>query len=103
MAFPSINSVDQLAKPALIRVEDAALRMLADIFAVQERPAPVPARARRQRKRSLTKVCEAARRAGADHVIVDGVVIVLSPAAAVPETSSNEWDMVLPEVDHGPH
>ena len=36
------------------------------------------------------KVCEAARKAGADRVIVDGVVIVLSPAAAAPESSSNE-------------
>jgi hypothetical protein len=65
---------------------------------------PVP---RRQRKRSLAKVCEAARRAGADRVIVDGVVIVLAPAAAVPESTvtdldANEWDAVL-EVDHGPH
>jgi hypothetical protein len=63
-------------------------------------PAPVP---RRQRKRSLTKVCEAARKAGAGRVIVDGVVIALSPAAAVPESDANEWDAVLPEGDHGPH
>jgi hypothetical protein len=66
-------------------------------------PAPVP---RRQRKRSLAKVCEAARKAGADRVIVDGVVIALSPATAVPESDApesdaNEWDVVLPEVDHG--
>ena len=72
-------------------------------------PVPVPvAPQRRQRKRSLTKVCEAARKAGADRVIVDGVVIVLSPSAAVPESisltdSSNEWDVVLSEGDHGPH
>jgi NAD(P)H-dependent flavin oxidoreductase YrpB (nitropropane dioxygenase family) len=64
-------------------------------------PAPVPPR--RQRKRSLAKVCEAARKAGADHVIVDGVVIALSPAAAAPESDVSEWDAVLPEVDHGPH
>jgi hypothetical protein len=71
-------------------------------------PAPVPA-PRRQRKRSLSKVCEAARKAGADRIIVDGVVIVLSPAAAVPESDpavpqsdTNEWDAML-EVDHGPH
>ena len=65
---------------------------------------PVPAAPRRQRKRSLTKVCEAARKAGADRVIVDGVVIVLSPTAVVPESSTtNEWDTVLPEGDHGPH
>jgi hypothetical protein len=61
-------------------------------------PAP-----RRRRKRSLTKVCEAARKAGADRVIVDGVVIVLSSAAAVPESDANEWDAVLSEVDHGPY
>jgi hypothetical protein len=48
-------------------------------------------------------VCEAARKAGADRVIVDGVVIVLSPAATVPESDANEWDAVLSEVDHGPH
>jgi hypothetical protein len=58
---------------------------------------------RRQRKRSLAKVCEAARKAGADRVIVDGVVIVLSPAAAVLKSDANEWDAVLSEVDHGPH
>jgi hypothetical protein len=65
-------------------------------------PVSVPA-PRRQRKRSLAKVCEAARKAGADRVIVDGVVIVLSPAATVPESDANEWDAVLSEVDHGPH
>jgi hypothetical protein len=62
---------------------------------------PVPQR--RQRKRSLAKVCEAARRAGANHVIVDGVVIAFSSVAAEPESTANEWDAVLPEVDHGPH
>jgi hypothetical protein len=66
-------------------------------------PVAVPAPPRRQRKRSLTKVCEAARKAGADRVIVDSVVIVLSPAAAMPESDVNEWDAVLSEVDHGPH
>jgi hypothetical protein len=68
-------------------------------------PASVPAQRRRQRKRSLAKVCEAARRAGANHVIVDGVVIAFSPSAsaAVPESDANEWDVVLPESDHGPH
>jgi hypothetical protein len=65
-------------------------------------PAPVPA-PRRQRKRSLARVCEAARKAGADRVIVDGVVIALSPSAAVPESNTNEWDTVLQESDHGPH
>ena len=68
------------------------------------KPAPQPAPApRRQRKRSLTKVCEAARKAGADRVIVDGVVIAFSSVAAVPESTANEWDAVLPEVDRGPH
>jgi len=53
----------------------------------------VPVPPRRQRKRSLTKVCEAARKAGADRVIVDGVVIALSPAAAVSaESNGNEFD-----------
>jgi hypothetical protein len=66
-------------------------------------PAPVPAAPRRQRKRSLTKVCEAARKAGANHVIVDGVVIAFSPSAAVPKSDANEWDVVLSEGDHGPH
>ena len=66
-------------------------------------PVSVPAAPRRQRKRSLAKVCEAARKAGADRVIVDGVVIALSPAAAMPESDVNEWDAVLPEIDHGPH
>jgi sugar phosphate isomerase/epimerase len=61
-------------------------------------PAP-----RRQRKRSLTKVCEAARKAGADRVIVDGVVIAFSPTTAVPESNANEWDAVLPEGSNGPH
>jgi len=65
--------------------------------------ASVPVPSRRQRKRSLVKVCEAARKAGADRVIVDGVVIVLSSVAAVPESTANEWDAVLLESDHGPH
>ena len=68
----------------------------------EELVAAVPVQ-RRQRKRSLAKVCEAARKAGADRVIVDGVVIALSPAAAVPESDANEWDAVLSEADHGPH
>src|SRR5271157_184406 len=54
---------------------------------------PVPSR--RQRKRSLAKVCEAARKAGADRVIVDGVVIAFSSVAAVPASTANEWDAVL--------
>jgi hypothetical protein len=63
----------------------------------------VPVPSRRQRKRSLAKVCEAARKAGAHRIIVDGVVIVLSPSAAAPASDSNEWDTVLQESDHGPH
>jgi hypothetical protein len=56
-------------------------------------PVPVSAPSRRQRKRSLAKVCEAARKAGANHVIVDGVVIAFSPSAAVPaESNGNEFD-----------
>jgi hypothetical protein len=67
-----------------------------------DEPVSVPAAAQRQRKRSLSTVLEAARKAGADRVIVDGVVIVLSPAA-VPASTSNEWDVILPEEDHGPN
>jgi hypothetical protein len=53
-----------------------------------EAPAP-----RRQRKRSLATVCAAALKAGADRVIVDGVTIALSPAAAVSaESNGNEFD-----------
>jgi hypothetical protein len=80
----------------------------------------VPVPASRQRKRSLASTLMAARRAGADRVIVDGVVIVLAPAAAVPnsvsltgdrgaatsrltDSDANEWDAVLPEGDHGPN
>jgi hypothetical protein len=73
-----------------------------------EEPVAAPAPSRRQRKRTLASTLRAARKAGADRVIVDGVVIVLSPSAAVPESvtvtdSTNEWDAVLSEVDHGPH
>jgi hypothetical protein len=109
MENPILDFSATLAKPALVRVDDALRAHMAGAIAVRARldaelvkpaPAPVP---RRQRKRSLTKVCEAARKAGADRVIVDGVVIALSPAATVPETDANEWDAVLSEVDHGPH
>jgi hypothetical protein len=119
---PTINSVDELAKPrdgvkpyqlppnefrAYIEAEIASARCgpaptSFDLDDDDQLVAPVPAQRRRQRKRSLSKVCEAARRAGADRVIVDGVVIALSPAVAVP-VSDNEWDAVLPEGDHGPH
>jgi hypothetical protein len=109
MENPILDFSATLAKPALVRVDDALRAHMAGAIAVRARldaelvkpaPAPVP---RRQRKRSLAKVCEAARKAGADRVIVDGVVIALSPAAAVPESDANEWDAVLSEVDHGPH
>jgi hypothetical protein len=63
----------------------------------------VPVPARRQRKRSLTSTLRAARRAGADRVTVDGVVIALSPSAVVPMSDANEWDAVLSEGDHEPN
>jgi hypothetical protein len=81
-------------------------RLSGELVPVPAPPAPVP---RRQRKRSLATVLAAARKAGADRVTVDGAVIALSPAAAVPESVSltdstgNEWDVVLPEDEHGPH
>jgi hypothetical protein len=64
-------------------------------FRVPLRPAPprpvaVP---RRQRQRSLASTLRAARKAGADHAMVDGVKIVLSPAADAPaESNGNEFD-----------
>ena len=92
MENPILDFSATLAKPALVRVDDALRAHMAAAFEVHARldaelrarpaPGPVP---RRQRKRSLAKVCEAARKAGADRVIVDGVVIALSPAASVPE------------------
>src|SRR5450755_4695046 len=111
MENPILDFSATLAKPALVRVDDAlrahmagaiAARARLDAELVKPAPAPVP---RRQRKRSLTKVCEIARKSGANHVIVDGVVIAFSPAAAAPESTvtdpdANEWDAVL-EVDHG--
>jgi hypothetical protein len=107
MENPILDFSATLAKPALVRVDHALRAHMAGAIAVRARldaelvkPAPVPV-PRRQRKRSLAKVCEAARKAGADRVIVDGVVIALSPSAAVPETDANEWDAVLSEVDHG--
>jgi hypothetical protein len=63
----------------------------------------VPVPARRQRKRSLTSTLRAARRAGADRVTVDGVVIALSASAVVPMSDANEWDAVLSEGDHEPN
>jgi hypothetical protein len=116
MGFPTINNSDVVAKfadrfaseaefHAHIAAEIASARCgpapvrfdLGDDDDELVEPVPVPAPQRRQRKRSLAKVCEAARRAGANHVIVDGVVIVLSPSAAVPESNTNEWDAVLSE------
>jgi hypothetical protein len=54
-------------------------------------PAPLPT-PRRERKRSLASTIRAARKAGADRVIADGVVIALSPGAA---ESANPWDAAL--------
>jgi hypothetical protein len=50
--------------------------------------APVLVPSHRQRKRTLASTLRAARKAGADRVIVDGVVIMLSSAAAVPESNA---------------
>jgi hypothetical protein len=86
---PTINNADAVAKYA---TEVACLYR----NGVNGTAAP-----RRQRKRSLTRVLRAASQAGADRVIVDGVVIALSPAAAVLKSDANEWDAVLSEVDHG--
>ena len=50
---------------------------------------------RRQRRRSLAQICRAARRAGADRVIVDGgIVIYLSNGSPPVEAESdvNEWE-----------
>jgi cytosine/adenosine deaminase-related metal-dependent hydrolase len=103
-----VRTEDKLREHFAGTIAAARARGLAPVFDFEPgddadelvEPAPMP---RRQRKRSLVKVCEAARKAGADRVIVDGVVIVLSPVAAAPESTANEWDAVLPEGDHGPH
>jgi hypothetical protein len=103
-----VRPEDELREHFAGAIEAARARGLAPVFdfepgddkLIEFTPQPAP---RRQRKRSLAKVCEAARKAGADRVIVDGVVIALSPAAAVPEPTANEWDAVLPGGDHGPH
>src|SRR5580704_9012833 len=55
-----------------------------ELARVPSQPVPVP---RRQRKHPLPKIIAAARKAGADRVVVDGT-IMLSPAAAVPESST---------------
>jgi hypothetical protein len=115
MENPILDFTDTLAKRELLwrahnagAIAAARARGLGPVFDFKprelvEQPASQPAAMRRQRKRSLARVCEAARKAGADRVIVDGVVIALSPSAAVPESNANEWDAVLPEGDHGPH
>jgi hypothetical protein len=98
MENPILDFTDTLAKRELLwRVHNAGAiaaaraRGLGPVFDFE--PAPQPAAVRRQRKRSLAKVCEVARRAGANHVIVDGVVIAFSPSAAVPtESNGNEFD-----------
>jgi hypothetical protein len=109
-----VRTEDKLREHFAGEIAAARARGLAPVFnfepgdddddPVEPTPSQAPA-PRRQRKRSLAKVCEAARKAGADRVIVDGVVIVLSPAATVPKSNVNvnEWDAVLSEVDHGPH
>jgi hypothetical protein len=112
MEFPTIDASAKLAKRELIeRTCNAAIAAvidvhmahpplfddddkldgddLAEMWGPPPQPASVP---RRQRKQPLAKVLAAARKAGADRVIVDGVVIVLSPSAAVPESNANEWD-----------
>jgi hypothetical protein len=100
-----VRPEDKLREHFAGAIEAACARGLAPVFdfepgddkLIEFTPQPAP---RRQRKRSLAKVCEAARKAGADRVIVDGVVIALSTAAA-PKSTTNEWDVVLPEDDHG--
>jgi hypothetical protein len=105
MEFPSIYSGAKLANSELLaRLKNNRIPTSVDIPAhridvscgdVDEsdddpvEPAPVP---RRQRQRSLASTLKAARKAGADHAMVDGVKIVLSPAAAVPESDANEWE-----------
>jgi hypothetical protein len=118
MEFPTVNDSATLAKrEQLARAHAGAFnavmahrfphnfdRLDGDDLAELYGPAqmPEPAAPRRQRKRSLTKVCEAARKAGAGRVVVDGsIVIELSPAVAAPESDTNEWDAVLSEGDHG--
>jgi hypothetical protein len=106
---------DTIRKPVeLIRAQEALRAQFAGAIAAEQarfdreraKHASVPA-PRRQRKRSLASTLKAARKAGANHATVDGVVIALAPAAAVPEAVNNghenEWDAVLPGGDHGPH
>jgi hypothetical protein len=107
MENPILDFTDTLAKRELLwrahnagAIEAARARGLGPVFDFPNNdddelvaPASVPVPARRQRKRSLAKVCEIARRAGANHVIVDGVVIAFSPAtAAAVESNGNEFD-----------
>jgi hypothetical protein len=102
-----VRTEDKLREHFAGAIEAARARGLAPVFDFEpgddddDLVEPVPQR--RQRKRSLVKVCEAARKAGADRVIVDGVVIAFSSVAAETESDVNEWDAVLPEVDLGPH
>jgi hypothetical protein len=96
-----VRSEDELRAHNAGAIEAARARGLAPVFNFEPggydgelvEPAPQPAAVRRQRKRSLAKVCEVARRAGANHVIVDGVVIAFPPAtAAAVESNGNEFD-----------
>jgi hypothetical protein len=122
MEFPSIYSSAKLAKSELLAAELAVSEVfrahplnigdsdgldadgIAELATLWGLPAPQPAPApRRQRQRSLASTLKAARKAGADHAMVDGVKIALSPAAAVPEPTASEWDVVLQGGDHGEH
>ena len=85
MEFRTINNADAVAK------------YVAEVASLYRNGVNGTAAVRRQRKRSLARVLRAASQAGADRVIVDGVVIALSPSAAVPESNTNEWDAVLSE------
>jgi hypothetical protein len=113
MEFPTVNDSATSAKyvPPEAFLANLLLHNHVNIVRGDELVAPAPVSAapqpvpvpRRQRKHSLPRIIAAARKAGADHVMVDGVKIALSPTAAVPEPTANEWDTVLLEDDHGPH
>jgi hypothetical protein len=60
---------------------------------------------KRTRQPSFTTILRQARKAGAARVDYHGAVVHLTgdTAPAEPESDGNEWDTVLPEVDHGSH
>jgi hypothetical protein len=117
---PILHNGVTLAKSVFERLNEAAATVASvqgRMRAIRERnelyPQELKARiaavmegepARRSRKRSLATVLAAARKAGADRVVIDGAAIVLSPAAAMPESltdpDAHEWDVVLPEGAH---